>query len=64
MLTKAELLQDNEDLIFLLQDVLSCCEEQGVVLPVDLTERVQEFLVIDDDDDEHVVEIRPTSKAD
>jgi hypothetical protein len=66
MLSKKELVEDNEELICLLNDILICCEEQGIVLPVDISERVGEFLVIDEDEDGQadVVEIRPVTNTD
>lgn len=60
MLSKAQLVEDNEELICLLHDILCCCEEQGCVLPVDLMERVDDWLIIDDEDqDADAIEIKP-----
>jgi len=60
-LSKKELVEDNEELICLLNDVLVCCEEQGMVLPEDLEERISEFLIMDDTegDVDNVIDIKP-----
>jgi len=62
MLSKRELLEDNEELICLLNDILVCCEEQGCLLPVDLSERVSEFLILEggDEVDNKVIDIEPS----
>ena len=62
MMSKKQLQEDNEELICILDEILACCEEQGCVLPLDLSERVAEFLILDDEEDEgDVIEIKPTS---
>jgi hypothetical protein len=62
MLSKRELLEDNEELICLLNDVLECCEEQGIRIPRDLDDRIREFLIVEDDEDDgEVIDITPAS---
>jgi hypothetical protein len=65
MISKKELLADNEQLIALLFDVLCFAEEEGLEIPDDLRERVGEWLIITDDgyveEDEDVIDIKPAS---
>jgi hypothetical protein len=66
MISKKELVSENEELICLLQDVLECCEEQGIELPQDLQDRIGEFLIIteegfEDEDGGDIVDITPAS---
>jgi hypothetical protein len=61
MLSRKELLEDNEELICLLNDLLICCEEQGCLVPDDIMERVKDFLIVEDaDDGDDVIDVTPT----
>jgi hypothetical protein len=58
-LSKQELLEDNEELIQLLGEVCEWAEEQGCILPEELTERIGEFLVLQEVDPD-VIDIKPS----
>ena len=61
MISRQELLEDNEELIGLLNDVLVCAEEQGVIIPEELQARIAEFLIIEDEEfEDGVIEIKPS----
>ena len=62
MISKKLLQEENEDLLCIVEDLVSCCEDQGCVLPVDLQERIAEFFIDDEEEDEdHIIDIKPTS---
>jgi hypothetical protein len=62
MISKKELQEDNEDLVELLGDLLDCAEDQGIVLPIDLSERIAEFIELDEEREEaEVIDIKPVS---